>query len=89
MFIVEKADDLKQLVGELDRFRQQYGQESENQIDPRLIGILYQIYTPAFVRGAVHPLIAATQTKIFLADGSLRTMFPLSGEALRQLFRRL
>jgi hypothetical protein len=89
MFIVDKADDLKQMGNDVAHFHQQYGRDYNNQVDPRLIGILYQIYTPALARGDRHPLIAASHIEIFLADGSLRTVFPLTGEGLRQLLGSL
>jgi hypothetical protein len=89
IYVVDKADDLNSLANDLDRLHQQYGQDYNSQVDLRLIGILYQIYTPALIRGAEHPLIAATQGKVFLADGSLQVVFPIIGDQLRHLLSSL
>jgi len=67
VFIVDEADGLKRLGNDVARIHQQYCGDYNSQIDPKLIGILYQIYTPAFVRNGKHPLTAASQIEIFLA----------------------
>ncbi len=89
MFIVKKAEDLKQLSNDVLRFHQVYCADFNRQVDPRLIGILYHIYTPARVLDAAHPLIAASHSEIFLANRSLEAVFPLTGEGLKQLLAKL
>jgi len=49
---------------------------------------LYHIFTPVFVR-RTRLIVAAWQTEIFLHSNSLRIVFPISSDGLKQLLQRI
>jgi len=87
--MVDEADDLEQqLSNDMSRIHGLYASDYDCQIDPRLIGMLYHIITPAYLRKS-GLLVAASQIAIVLHSKSLNTVFPVSGDALKHLLQRL
>ncbi len=87
--VVDQEDELEQgLSKEVNGIHGRYGADYDREIDPRLLGRVYHIFTPAFVRKK-NLITAAWQTEIFLHTNSLRITFPISGDALKQLLQSL
>ena len=88
MFIVSQEEDLQSLTNDVRRIHQEYCADYDRQSNPRMVGVFYQIFTPAFVRNT-GLLCCATQSEFFPVDKSFRLVFRDSSEALKQLFLRL
>jgi hypothetical protein len=89
MFIVDDVDQdndvFDGLASDVRRIHQQYGGDYDRLVDLRLIGILYHIFTPAFVRKS-GLLTAASRVEIFFHTPALQVVFPLSeGAPLKSL----
>jgi len=50
MFIVDEAEALQQLKDEVRRLHCQYSADYDQLADPRLLGIVYHLFTPAYVK---------------------------------------
>jgi hypothetical protein len=75
--VVQHEGDLgPSLTDEILRLHGRYSPDYDNWIDLRTVGILYNLFTPAYVRD-LQLLTAAQQTAVFLSSGSLAAMFPL------------
>jgi hypothetical protein len=85
MFVINDASDLRSLSQESERLHKQYSKDYDRLLDPRLIGMVYHLFTPALLRKN-GLLIAASQVDIFPDNLSIQTMLPVSGEALKNLF---
>ncbi len=85
MFVVNDASDLRSLSQEAERLHKQYSRDYDRLLDPRLIGMVYHLFTPALLRQS-GLLIAASQVDIFPDNPSIQTMLPVSGENLKKLF---
>ena len=88
IFLVSEESDLQSLTEDVKRIHQQYVADYDALVDPRMVGMLYQIFTPAFVR-KTGQLFYASHTEIFLVGPSMRTTFPVLGDSLRRLLQRL
>jgi len=86
-FMVDEEKDVEQLTRDVNRIHEQYCRDYDRQIDPRLLGMLYHIFTPVMVRKA--GLFCAFHFEIFLVTSGWQTVFPLSGDALKQFLSRL
>jgi hypothetical protein len=85
MFIVDEAEALHELEGEISRLHHQYSADYNQLVDPRLLGIVYHLFTPAYVKKN-QLLTSASQVAIFLAPWSMQAMFPVSeGKHLKEL----
>jgi len=88
MFIVDEAGALHELEDEVSRLHRQYSADYDQLVDPRLLGIVYHLFTPAYVKKS-RLLTAASQVSIFLDRPSMQTMFPVSeGKYLKELLLR-
>jgi hypothetical protein len=85
MFVVNDDSDLQSLSQEAERLHKQYSRDHERLLDPRLIGMVYHLFTPALLK-KTGLLIAASQVDIFPDNPSIQTMLPVSGDTLRKLF---
>jgi hypothetical protein len=88
MFVVGEEEGLKQLGDDITTIRQQYPDYHNSQDDFRLIGMLYHLFTPAYVRSTGR-LMCASEMHIFTVKESFLEAFPVSGEPLKQLFQTL
>lgn len=85
MFVVDDDQGLEELANDVNRLHKLYGSDYDRLIDPRLVGILYHLFTPALVRKN-GILVAASHVDIFLNTPGLQTIFPISeGEPLKKL----
>jgi len=87
-FMVEHENDLQQLHNDVERIHRQYCSDYDRQIDLRLVGVLYEILTPAYVRSS-GLIFLASQLEIFFVEPSWQSTFPVSGDSLKQFFRRM
>jgi hypothetical protein len=90
LVVGEEADIERSLTREAERIHERCAGGYRRKGDTRLIGILYHILAPVLVKGNARlPLFAASQIDVWLDDDSMRKVFPVSGDELRKLFRRL
>ena len=75
------------LSNDVRNVHEQYSGDFDDQIDPRLIGMMYHVIAPVFIRNT-GLLIAASQIDIFMRS-NLRVLFPISGKALENLLKKL
>jgi len=64
IFVVSEEKDLQSLTEDVKRIHQQHGEDYDRLVDPRMIGMLYHIFTPAFVRKTGR-LFYASHTEFF------------------------
>jgi hypothetical protein len=89
--IVEREGDIEpNLSREAEYLHQQCARDYRRKADPRVVGILYHILAPIRVKKPQGPsLIAASQIDCCLDDAAMHRVFPISGDELRKLLRRL
>lgn len=89
MFVVENEDELEHKLGaEVMQIHEQYGSDYGRQIDLRLVGMFYHLFTPAYV-SSTRRLIIASEILIRTRGDSVQTIFPISGDLLTQHLRSL
>jgi hypothetical protein len=89
MFIVGDDEELEQKLGnEVMQIHDRFGSDYERQIDLRLVGMFYHLFTPAYVRSTGR-LISASEILIRNRGDSFQTIFPISGDSLTQRLRSL
>jgi hypothetical protein len=85
LFRADDPDALRSLSKDIISLHQQHSADYDRLVDLRLIGILYHLFTPAYVESD-HLLTAAAETVVFLSGSAVQTMFPISdGQALKSL----
>jgi hypothetical protein len=85
LFRAAHPDALRSLSKNIDSLHQQYSHDYDKWVDIRLVGIMYHLFTPAYVESD-QLLTAAAQTKVFLSGSNMQAMFPVSnGKALESL----
>jgi hypothetical protein len=86
-FQVETEADLQSLTLDVRRIYAQVKDYLDRQIDVRLAGILFHVFTPAYVR-RTGILTVASQCEIFLSPDRMASVFPFTGEGIKNLLRR-
>jgi len=87
LFVADAPNALQNLTNDLLQIHRENSADLYNLPDLRLAGILYHIYTPAYVK-SVPLLTAAGTTVLFLSQAAMRSNFPVSGgEALKSLLQ--
>gem|GEM_PF-1244958 len=90
LVVDDEADIERNLTRVAERIHAQCARDYERKGDPRLIGVLYHILAPVRVRGdSGPPLFAASQIDLWLDENGVRTIFPVSGDALRKVLQGL
>jgi hypothetical protein len=85
LFRAKDPDALRDLSKDIKALHQQHSGDFDRLVDLRLIGILYHLFTPAYVERD-QLLTAAGQTVVYLSGSAVQTMFPVSdGQALKSL----
>jgi hypothetical protein len=84
MYEVDQEEQFLQLSAEVQRIHRKCSNEYSRLIDPRIVGVSYHIFTPARIR--TRGLSALSHTEFFLFD-TWPTVFPVAGDALKQLLR--
>lgn len=78
LFRVDQPNMLQNLSRDIISLHEQYSADYSRLVDLRLIGILYHLFTPAYIRD-IQLLTAASQAVIFLHGPAMQVMFPVSG----------
>ena len=86
LLFARNSDALRdRLSNDIISFHKQHSADYDRLVDLRLIGILYHLFTPAYVRSD-QLLTAAGETVVFLSGSAVQTIFPISdGQALKSL----
>ncbi len=85
-----EADIERSLTLEAQRIHERYAHDYRSNSDSRVIGVLYHVLAPVRIKkNAGLPLYAASQMDVWLDDDRMRKAFPVSGDELRKLLRRL
>jgi hypothetical protein len=88
MFVVDDKEGLNSLGDDIAKIRRLYPDNHNSQPNPRLIGMLYHLFTPAYVR-STGLLTCAMETHVFVVTESVQESFPESGEALKEMLSSL
>jgi len=84
LFVARNWHALQDLSNDIISLHQQHSADYDRLVDLRLIGILYHLFTPAYVESD-HLLTAAAQTVAFFSGPAVQTMLPISGQPLESL----
>ncbi len=75
------------LTRKAERIYESYCGSIRREIDPRVIGVICHVFTPARVRASGR-LLAASQYDVFLRD-HLSSVLPITSDELKSLLRQL
>jgi hypothetical protein len=88
MFVVDDAEGLEGLGNDITSIRRQYRDDHNRLDDCRLVGMIYHLFTPAYVR-STRLLTCASEMHVITVKESFQETFPTSGEPLMQLLKNL
>lgn len=87
LFVADAPNALQNLANDLLQIHKDNSADLYDLPDLRLAGILYHIYTPAYVK-TVSLLTAAGQTVLLMSHSAMQSNFPVSGgEALKSFLQ--
>lgn len=85
LFVADTPRALRNLADDLIQLHQANSADYDRLPDLRILGVLYHLQTPAYVK-SIPLLTAASQAVAFMSGPALQTAFPVSwGEPLRNL----
>ena len=87
LFVANEPSGLRNLADDLIQLHQANSADFDQLPDLRILGILYHVQIPAYVK-SIPLLTAASQAVVFISGAAMQTVFPVSrGEPIKNLLQ--